>query len=36
LGFAVGVFVSFTPFVGFHLLLASIGAFLLRGNMSYC
>lgn len=33
LGFGTGVFISFTPLVGFHLLLAAIAAFLLRGNI---
>lgn len=33
LGFATGTFISFTPLVGFHLLLAAAIAFLLRGNI---
>jgi uncharacterized protein len=33
LGFAAGVFISFTPLVGFHLLLAAIAAFFLRGSI---
>ena len=32
-GFACGAAISFTPFVGFHLLLATITAFLVRGNL---
>ena len=32
-GFACGAMVSFTPFVGFHTLLAVITAFLCRGNL---
>ncbi len=33
LGFAVGTFVSFTPFIGFHFLLAALIAWILRGNI---
>lgn len=33
LGLAVGVFVSITPFVGFHLILALMSAFLLRASL---
>jgi uncharacterized protein (DUF2062 family) len=33
LGFAVGVFASFTPFIGLHLVIAACLAFLLGGNM---
>ena len=33
LGFAAGVFMSFTPLVGFHLLLAAIAAFVLRSSI---
>ena len=32
-GVACGVAISFTPFVGFHFLLAALTAFLLRGNI---
>lgn len=32
-GFACGVAISFTPFVGFHLMLAAITAFLIRGSI---
>lgn len=32
-GFACGAAISFTPFVGFHMLLAAITAFLLRGSI---
>ena len=32
-GIAAGVFVSFTPFFGFHFLLAAIIAFVIRGNV---
>lgn len=32
-GFACGVAVSFTPFIGFHLVLAAITAWILRGNI---
>lgn len=32
-GFACGVAVSFTPFVGFHMILAAISASVLRGNI---
>lgn len=35
-GFAVGVFISFTPFYGFHTLLAITAAFLLRLNKVTC
>lgn len=33
LGFAAGVFASFTPFVGFHFLLAALLAWIARGNL---
>lgn len=33
LGFAAGVFVSFTPFFGLHFILAAIVAMALRGNV---
>ena len=32
-GFAAGAFVSFTPFIGFHFILAGILAFFLRGSI---
>ena len=32
-GFACGVAISFTPFVGFHLVLASLTAFIIRGSV---
>ena len=32
-GCACGVAISFTPFVGFHLALATITAFIIRGNI---
>lgn len=32
-GFACGVLVSFTPFVGFHLILSAILAFILKGSI---
>ncbi|MDP6352187.1 MAG: DUF2062 domain-containing protein [Alphaproteobacteria bacterium] len=32
-GFACGVAISFTPFLGFHFLLAALGAWLLGGNL---
>ena len=32
-GFACGVAISFTPFVGFHLILAAISAFIVRGSI---
>lgn len=32
-GFACGVAISFTPFVGFHFTLAAITAWLMRGNI---
>jgi uncharacterized protein (DUF2062 family) len=32
-GVAAGVFASFTPFLGFHFMLAAIIAWLLRGNL---
>lgn len=35
-GFAVGVFISFTPFFGFHTPLAIAAAFLLRINKLTC
>ena len=33
LGFAVGVYMSFSPFVGFHLALSGLFAWLFRGNI---
>jgi len=33
IGIACGVAVSFTPFIGFHLLLGAFLAYLLRGNL---
>lgn len=33
LGFAVGVFISSTPFIGFHMLLSSIVAWLVGGSI---
>ena len=33
IGFAAGVFVSFTPFIGFHFILAALTAVLVRGNL---
>ncbi len=35
-GFAVGVFISFSPFFGLHCLLAIIAAFILRINKVTC
>ena len=32
-GFACGAAISFTPFVGFHLMLAAITAFIIRGSI---
>ncbi len=32
-GFACGVAISFTPFIGFHLILAAITAWIIRGNV---
>ncbi len=32
-GFACGSMVSFTPFIGFHFILAIVVAFLIRGNI---
>ncbi len=32
-GVAAGVFTSFTPFMGFHFVIAALVAFLVRGNM---
>ncbi len=32
-GFAIGVFMSFSPFLGFHLALSGLFAWLLRGNI---
>lgn len=32
-GFACGVAISFTPFIGFHLILAAISAWIIRGNV---
>ncbi|MBP1752854.1 MAG: hypothetical protein H6Q57_1690, partial [Geobacteraceae bacterium] len=36
LGFAVGVFISFTPFFGFHSLMAIVAAFVFRLNKLTC
>jgi uncharacterized protein (DUF2062 family) len=36
MGFAVGVFISFTPFFGLHTILAIAAAFLLRINKVTC
>lgn len=33
-GFAIGVFMSFSPFLGFHLALSGLFAWLLRGNIA--
>jgi len=33
LGFAAGAFASFTPFVGFHFIIAAIVAAIARGNL---
>lgn len=33
IGFACGAMVSFTPFIGFHFLLAIVFAYILRGNI---
>jgi hypothetical protein len=33
IGFAAGAFVSFTPFIGLHFVLAAIVALLIRGNI---
>lgn len=33
LGFASGVFVSFTPFFGFHFVVAAVIAWMVRGNL---
>ncbi len=32
-GFALGAAVSFTPFIGFHFILAAVFAYLMRGNI---
>lgn len=32
-GVAAGVFVSFTPFIGFHFIMAAIAAYLIGGNV---
>jgi uncharacterized protein (DUF2062 family) len=32
-GFACGVAISFTPFIGFHLILAAVTAWIIRGNV---
>lgn len=32
-GFALGAAVSFTPFIGFHFIMAAIFAYLIRGNI---
>ena len=34
LGFAIGVFMSFSPFLGFHLVLSGLFAWLLRVNIA--
>jgi len=33
IGFAAGAYVSFTPFIGFHFILAALLAWLLRGSL---
>lgn len=33
IGFSAGVFASFTPFLGFHFLLAALIAWIVRGNI---
>jgi len=33
IGFAIGIFASFTPFVGLHVILSFVIAYLLGGNM---
>lgn len=33
MGFAAGAFVSFTPFIGLHFVLAAAVAFVMRGNL---
>ena len=33
IGFSAGVFISFTPLLGFHFLLAALIAWILRGNI---
>lgn len=33
IGFAAGVFAAFTPFIGFHFVLAALLALLVRGNI---
>ncbi len=33
LGFACGAFISFTPFIGFHFILAGLLAWILRGSI---
>ena len=35
-GFAVGVFISFTPFFGLHMLIAIVAAFVFRLNKLTC
>ena len=32
-GFACGIAISFTPFIGFHLILAAVTAWIIRGNI---
>lgn len=32
-GFACGVAISFTPFIGFHMILAALTTWLIRGNI---
>ena len=32
-GFAAGLFVSFTPFFGFHFMMAALVAWIIRGNI---
>lgn len=36
LGFSVGVFISFTPFIGFHSIMAIVIAFVFRLNKLTC
>lgn len=33
IGAAAGMFISFTPFLGFHFILAGLGAWILRGSI---
>ncbi len=32
-GFACGVAISFTPFIGFHMIIAAVTAFIIRGSI---